>query len=94
MYKSVHDYITFNPLLNTGNYVYQKFQEFPKEAFRPDEIPSNSHCCLEGHYIAIKYQELSLMYKVPLIPPILLSAMDRILIVGLIWPHEKSLFNT
>lgn len=53
MYKSVHDYITFNPLLNTGNYVYQKFQEFPKEAFRPDEIPSNSHCCLEGHYIAI-----------------------------------------
>ena len=53
MYKSVNDYITFNPLLNTSNYVYQKFQEFPKEAFRPDEIPSNSNYCFAGHYIAI-----------------------------------------
>ena len=40
----------FNPLLNTSNYVCQKFQEFPKETFRPDEIPRNSRCCLEGHY--------------------------------------------
>lgn len=53
MYKSVHDYITFNPLLNTSNYVYQKFQEFLKEAFCPDEIPSNSHYCFAGYYIAL-----------------------------------------
>lgn len=33
--------------------MYQKFQEFPKEAFRPDEIPSNSHYCFAGHYIVI-----------------------------------------
>ena len=31
----------------------KKFQEFPKETFCPDETSSNSHCCLEGHYIAI-----------------------------------------
>lgn len=43
----------FNLLLNTSNHLCQKFQEFPKEAFRPDEIPSNSRYCFAGHYVAM-----------------------------------------